>query len=101
MKVIVAGGGTGGHIFPGVAIAKEFQQRDSKAEVVFVGTAQGLETKIVPREGFKLELIKVAGLKNVSVGKQIKSLLMLPASFLQVWSLLSRIRPDIVIGVGG
>jgi UDP-N-acetylglucosamine--N-acetylmuramyl-(pentapeptide) pyrophosphoryl-undecaprenol N-acetylglucosamine transferase len=101
LKVIIAGGGTGGHIFPGVAIAREFQKRDSKNEVVFVGTSYGLETKIIPREGFKLELISVAGLKNVSMAKRMRSLLMLPGSFLQVWSLLRRIRPDVVIGVGG
>jgi UDP-N-acetylglucosamine--N-acetylmuramyl-(pentapeptide) pyrophosphoryl-undecaprenol N-acetylglucosamine transferase len=101
LRVIIAGGGTGGHIFPGVAIAREFQKRDGGSEVVFVGTAYGLETKIVPREGFKLELISVAGLKNVSMAKRVKSLLMLPGSFLQVWSLLRRIRPDLVIGVGG
>jgi UDP-N-acetylglucosamine--N-acetylmuramyl-(pentapeptide) pyrophosphoryl-undecaprenol N-acetylglucosamine transferase len=99
--VIIAGGGTGGHIFPGVAIAREFKRRDSQNEVVFVGTANGLETKIVPREGFNLELIRVAGLKSVSMAKRIKSLLMLPGSFLQVWSLLRRVRPDVVIGVGG
>ena len=84
LRVIIAGGGTGGHIFPGVAIAREFHRRDAQNDVTFIGTAQGLETKIVPREGFKLELIRVAGLKNVSMAKRIKSLLMLPGSFLQV-----------------
>ncbi len=101
LKVIIAGGGTGGHIFPGVAIAREFQRRDPQNEIVFVGTAQGLETKIVPREGFKLELIRVAALKSVSMLKRIKSLLLLPGSFFEVWGLLRRIRPNVVIGVGG
>lgn len=101
LKVIIAGGGTGGHIFPGVAIAREFQRRDEKNEVVFVGTEHGLETKIIPREGFKLELIHVAALKSVSMAKRIKSLLMLPGSFLEVRKILKSFRPDVVIGVGG
>ncbi|MEW6730665.1 MAG: undecaprenyldiphospho-muramoylpentapeptide beta-N-acetylglucosaminyltransferase [Acidobacteriota bacterium] len=101
LRVIIAGGGTGGHIYPGIAIAREFQRRDSGNEIVFIGTSYGLETKIVPREGFKLELIRVAGLKNVSLAKRVRSLLMLPGSFIEVWGLLRRIRPDIVIGVGG
>lgn len=101
LRIIIAGGGTGGHIFPGVAIAREFMRRDFQNEVVFVGTAHGLETKIVPKEGFKLELIKVAALKNVSISQRIKSLLMLPGSFFEVWQLLGRFKPDVVIGVGG
>jgi UDP-N-acetylglucosamine--N-acetylmuramyl-(pentapeptide) pyrophosphoryl-undecaprenol N-acetylglucosamine transferase len=99
--VIIAGGGTGGHIFPGVAIAREFQRRDEKNEVIFVGTEHGLEKKIIPREGFKLEMIHVAALKNISMAKRIKSLLMLPGSFLEVRKILSNFKPDVVIGVGG
>ncbi len=101
LKVIIAGGGTGGHIFPGVAIAREFKRRDSKNEVIFVGTEHGLEKKIIPREGFKLEMIHVAALKSVSMAKRIKSLLMLPGSFLEVRKLLKDFCPDVVIGVGG
>ena len=72
MRVIIAAGGTGGHIFPGVAIAREFKRRDPSAEILFVGTSRGLETKIVPREGFDLELISVGALKGVSVFERIK-----------------------------
>jgi len=100
-KVIIAGGGTGGHIYPGVAIAREFKDRNATADTLFVGTARGLESKIVPREGFVLELIDVAGLKNVGIAKQISSLARLPKSFFAVRSLLKRYRPDVVIGVGG
>lgn len=99
--VIIAGGGTGGHIYPGVAIAQEFKRRNAKCEIIFVGTARGLETKIVPREGFKLELIEIAALKGVSIRKRSKSLLLLPKSFLVVRSLIQKYRPDVVIGVGG
>lgn len=66
-----------------------------------MGTARGLETKIIPREGFNLELIEVAALKRVSIVKRVKSLLMLPKSFLAVRSLIKQVRPDVVIGVGG
>ncbi len=100
-SVIIAGGGTGGHIYPGIAIAQECKRRNPNCEIVFVGTARGLETKIVPREGFKLELIEIAALKGVSIAKRIKSLLMLPKSFLVVRSLIQKYKPDVVIGVGG
>jgi len=101
MKVIIAGGGTGGHIYPGIAIAQEFRRRNQNAEVIFVGTARGLESRIVPREGFRLELIEVAALKRVSVASKLKSLTLLPGSFAAVRSLLRRFRPEVVIGVGG
>src|SRR5712692_10105415 len=74
MRVIIAAGGTGGHIFPGVAIAHEFKRRDPSAEILFVGTARGLESKIVPREGFDLELMEVGALKGVKFFERIKSL---------------------------
>jgi UDP-N-acetylglucosamine--N-acetylmuramyl-(pentapeptide) pyrophosphoryl-undecaprenol N-acetylglucosamine transferase len=101
MRVIIAAGGTGGHIFPGVAIAREFERRDQSAVILFVGTARGLETKIVPREGFDLELIRVGALKGVSVFERIKSLAGLPTSFLAALRILKRFKPDVVIGVGG
>ncbi|MBS1806864.1 MAG: undecaprenyldiphospho-muramoylpentapeptide beta-N-acetylglucosaminyltransferase [Acidobacteria bacterium] len=100
-SVIIAGGGTGGHIYPGIAIAQEFKRRNPNCEVIFIGTARGLETKIVPREGFKLELIEVAALKGVSITKRTKSLLMLPRSFFAVRSFIQKYKPDVVIGVGG
>jgi UDP-N-acetylglucosamine--N-acetylmuramyl-(pentapeptide) pyrophosphoryl-undecaprenol N-acetylglucosamine transferase len=101
MRVIIAAGGTGGHIFPGVAIAREFRRRDPSAEILFVGTARGLETKIVPREGFDLELISVGALKGVSIFERIKSLAGLPMSFVATLRILRRFKPDLVIGVGG
>ncbi|MBO0858887.1 MAG: undecaprenyldiphospho-muramoylpentapeptide beta-N-acetylglucosaminyltransferase [Chloracidobacterium sp.] len=101
LSVIIAGGGTGGHIYPGVAIAQEFRRRDADTQILFVGTARGLETKIVPREGFNLELIEVSALKRVGYVNRIKSLLTLPKSLLAVRSLIKRVRPDVVIGVGG
>lgn len=101
MRVIIAAGGTGGHIFPGVAIAREFKERDGSAEILFVGTARGLESKIVPREGFDLELMNVGALKGVSIFERIKSLAGLPASLVAARRILKRFKPDVVIGVGG
>jgi UDP-N-acetylglucosamine--N-acetylmuramyl-(pentapeptide) pyrophosphoryl-undecaprenol N-acetylglucosamine transferase len=101
MRVIIAAGGTGGHIFPGVAVAHEFKRRDSSTEILFVGTARGLEKKIVPREGFALELIKVGALKGVSVFEKTKSSARLPMSFVAARGILRRFKPDVVIGVGG
>src|SRR5437763_1328574 len=74
MRVIIAAGGTGGHIYPGVAIAREFKRRDEATEILFVGTPRGLESKIVPREGFQLEMIQVGALKGVSLFAKMKSL---------------------------
>ncbi len=100
-SIIIAGGGTGGHIYPGIAIAQEFKRRNAQSEILFVGTARGLETRIVPREGFRLELIEAAALKGVGLKRQIRSLALLPRSFLKVRSLIKSFKPDVVIGVGG
>ncbi|HSO73903.1 MAG TPA: glycosyltransferase, partial [Blastocatellia bacterium] len=101
MRVIIAAGGTGGHIYPGVAIAREFRRRDPRTEILFVGTARGLESKIVPREGFELEMMEVGALKGVSVFQRIKSLAQLPWSLVEAIRILRRFKPQVVIGVGG
>src|SRR5262245_59061740 len=82
LSIIIAGGGTGGHVFPGIAIAQEFKRRNSKTRVLFVGTHRGLESRIVPQEGFKLELLEVAALKRVSFMERVKSLTKLPKRIL-------------------
>lgn len=101
MKVIIAAGGTGGHIYPGIAVAKELLRRDSGTEIRFVGTARGLETRLVPENGFELMTIDSAGLKNVGLAGKIKGLLILPKSFLEARKLLRGFRPDVVVGAGG
>src|SRR5688572_29337830 len=101
MRVIIAAGGTGGHIYPGIAIAREFKRRDAEAEILFVGTPRGLESKIVPREGFALEMIQIGALKSVSFAQRGKSLLQLPMSFVSAMKILKRFKPDVVIGIGG
>ena len=101
MKVLIAAGGTGGHIYPGMAAAKQTLRRDETSEVLFVGTARGLETRIVPDNGFQLSLINSAGLKNVGVAGKIKGLSVLPKSFLEARQILRQFRPHVVVGAGG
>jgi len=101
MRVLIAAGGTGGHIYPGIAVAKEVLRRNASSEVRFVGTARGLETKLVPQSGFRLSLIDSAGLKNVGALARARGLLVLPKSFLSARRLLKEYRPHIVVGAGG
>lgn len=101
MKWIIAGGGTGGHLFPGIALAEEVMTRHPENEVLFVGTQAGLEVTIVPREGYRLELIDVAGLKGKGLRARVGGLAKLPRAMLQAYRILKREEPQIVIGVGG
>lgn len=101
MKVLIAAGGTGGHIYPGIAVAKEILRRRESSEVLFVGTAKGLETKIVPDNGFQLSLIHSAGLKNVGLMGKIRGLSVLPKSFLEARQIIRQFRPHVVVGAGG
>lgn len=101
MKVVIAAGGTGGHIYPGIAIAKEILRRDAASEVLFVGTARGLETRLVPENGFQLALIHSVGLKNVGLAGKIKGMMVLPRSFVEAMKILREFRPDVVVGAGG
>lgn len=101
MRLLIAAGGTGGHIYPGIAVARELLRRDASSEVLFVGTARGLETKIVPENGFQLALINSAGLKSVGLGGKIKGLSILPRSFFEARRLLKDFKPDVVVGAGG
>jgi UDP-N-acetylglucosamine--N-acetylmuramyl-(pentapeptide) pyrophosphoryl-undecaprenol N-acetylglucosamine transferase len=101
MKILIAAGGTGGHIYPGIAVAKEILRRDPSSEVLFVGTTRGLETRIVPENGFRLSLINSAGLKNVGLIGKVKGLAVLPKSFIEARTLLREFAPDVVVGAGG
>jgi len=101
LSVLIAGGGTGGHLYPGIAVARELKARVPDAQVVFVGTATGIESRVVPREGFTLEVIRSTGLKGKSVGALVRGLALLPASAADAWRVITRRRPSVVIGVGG
>jgi UDP-N-acetylglucosamine--N-acetylmuramyl-(pentapeptide) pyrophosphoryl-undecaprenol N-acetylglucosamine transferase len=101
MRVLIAGGGTGGHLFPGIALAEEVSTRHHKNDVVFVGTNRGLEARVVPAAGYTLETIQARGLKGMGLSRIIKSLGILPLAFFQSMRILRRYRPDVVVGVGG
>jgi len=100
LRVLIAGGGTGGHVIPALAIGREMRDAHG-AEVRFVGTARGLETKLVPEAGFPLELIRVGQLKNVSLATQLRTVADLPLGVLRCVELVRSFRPGVVVGVGG
>jgi UDP-N-acetylglucosamine--N-acetylmuramyl-(pentapeptide) pyrophosphoryl-undecaprenol N-acetylglucosamine transferase len=101
-QYIIAGGGTGGHIYPGVAVAKAIKKMDPLADVYFVGTEQGLESKIIPKEGFQIKFIKVGKLNRAGgLFVQLKTLISIPVAFFQSYQILKNLRPKSVLGVGG
>ena len=100
MRIVIAGGGTGGHVIPALAIAQQLKKQFA-AEVLFIGTARGIETRLVPQAGFPLELIKVGALKNVSLLTRAKTMFDLPRALWASGRMLSDFDPDVVIGVGG
>src|SRR3954469_11755317 len=100
MRAIIAGGGTGGHIIPGLAIARALQN-DHGAEVMFIGTARGLESKLVPQAGFELKLVNIGALKGVSVARRLRTLIDLPRAIHRAGKVMREFKADVVIGVGG
>ena len=101
MRVIIAGGGTGGHVYPGIAVAKEIMRRNSQAKILFVGTEKGLESKVIPQEGFQLQTITISGIKGIRGLRRLGSLLKIPVSVWESFRIISRFKPRLVIGVGG
>ena len=101
MRVVIAGGGTGGHLYPGIAVAREFLRRDGSVQVSFAGTAAGIESRVLPREALSLDVIRSSGLKGKSLSDRLRGALLVPLSFLDAWSVISKRRPQLVIGVGG
>src|SRR5882724_9257153 len=101
MRVLIAAGGTGGHIYPGIAVAQEIMRRHPDAKVQFIGTARGLETRLVKQAGFELSLIDSAGLKNVGRRARMRGLVVLPKSFREAWKIIRQVQPHVVVGAGG
>lgn len=101
LSLVIAGGGTGGHLYPGIAVARELLRQVPAARVSFAGTARGLEARVVPSEGFDLDLIRSAGLKGKSLGARLRGAALLVPSMLDAWRVISRRRPSVVVGVGG
>ena len=100
-SVVIAGGGTGGHLYPGIAVARELLLRQPTAAISFAGTANGIEARVVPREGFALDLIRSGGLKGKSVVDRARGAALLPVGLVDAWRVVTARRPDLVIGVGG
>jgi len=101
MKMLIAGGGTGGHLYPGVALAEDLTTRQKGNEVLFVGTERGIEARVIPELGYPLAKIDVAGLKRQGLVGLLRGLLKLPGSFFQCRAILKRFAPDVAVGVGG
>jgi UDP-N-acetylglucosamine--N-acetylmuramyl-(pentapeptide) pyrophosphoryl-undecaprenol N-acetylglucosamine transferase len=100
MRAILAGGGTGGHVIPALAIAHELKNSHD-AECLFIGTARGIEDRLVPAAGFSLQLVRVGALKNVSLLTRAKTAFDLPRAIWDAGRMLNEFAPDVVIGVGG
>jgi len=101
MKCIIAGGGTGGHLFPGIAIAEAFVEMEKGNEVLFVGTEKGIEIRILGEKGFRLKTIKARPIKGRSIIEKVKTIWTLPLAISEAVSILRDYRPEIVLGVGG
>src|SRR6516165_58487 len=101
LRIVVAGGGTGGHLYPGIAVARELLTRRPDAQITFAGTARGIESRIVPREGFALDLIRSRGLKGKSFSERLAGAVVVPSSLIDAWRIVSDRRPQLVMGVGG
>jgi UDP-N-acetylglucosamine--N-acetylmuramyl-(pentapeptide) pyrophosphoryl-undecaprenol N-acetylglucosamine transferase len=101
MRVVIAGGGTGGHLYPGIAVARELIARCPDVRISFAGTSRGIEATVVPREGFELDVLRSGGLKGKTIADRVRGTLLLPLSLLDAWRIVSQRRPDLVIGVGG
>ncbi len=101
MKMVIAGGGTGGHVFPGVAIARHFSEKIDRSKVTFVGTAEGIESTVIPKEGFDIRFIRSEGFVGRGAMQKIMSVLRLPISIKESRSILKELDPDVVLGVGG
>jgi UDP-N-acetylglucosamine--N-acetylmuramyl-(pentapeptide) pyrophosphoryl-undecaprenol N-acetylglucosamine transferase len=101
MRALIAAGGTGGHIYPALAVAQEIMRRAPDSVVKFVGTARGLETRLVPQAGFELSLIESSGLVNMGLVARARGIALLPRSFFAARRLIRTLGPEIVVGAGG
>jgi len=101
MRIVIAGGGTGGHLFPGIAIAEEFLKRDDKTQIIFIGTQRGIESRLLGQLGYELREIDIEGVKGRGIKALMKVVYQIPKSLWQSRRILKQFRPDMVVGVGG
>jgi UDP-N-acetylglucosamine--N-acetylmuramyl-(pentapeptide) pyrophosphoryl-undecaprenol N-acetylglucosamine transferase len=98
---VIAGGGTGGHLFPGLAVARALRSRVPAARISFAGTAAGIEARVIPNTEFEIDLIRSGGLKGKSASALLRGIGLLPLSAVDAWRVITQREPDVVIGVGG
>lgn len=101
MRYVIAGGGTGGHLFPGIALADAFRDLDSDAEIVFMGASGGLETRVVPDLGYRLVTLPVRGVMNTGLMRGSMRALNMLWNIIRAYGILGKLSPDLVVGVGG
>ncbi|PKM80646.1 MAG: undecaprenyldiphospho-muramoylpentapeptide beta-N-acetylglucosaminyltransferase [Firmicutes bacterium HGW-Firmicutes-14] len=101
MRVVITGGGTGGHIYPALAVARGIREKNNEAEILFVGTARGMEADIIPREGYSFRTVTVEGLTRKVSLRAVLTLLKTGRGLWESFRILKEFRPDIVIGTGG
>lgn len=101
MNIVIAGGGTGGHVFPAIAIAKELTMKIANLKITFIGTTKGIESKIVPKEGYDIRFIKSEGLVGKDLLSTIRSAIKIPLSLKDSQRILKELQPELVLGVGG
>jgi UDP-N-acetylglucosamine--N-acetylmuramyl-(pentapeptide) pyrophosphoryl-undecaprenol N-acetylglucosamine transferase len=101
VRVLIAGGGTGGHLFPGIAVAEALRRRDPAAGILFVGSERGIEARAVPASGFALEVLPVRPLRGAGMRDKVAALAVLAKAILRARTLVARFKPDVVIGLGG
>ncbi|GBE02533.1 MAG TPA: undecaprenyldiphospho-muramoylpentapeptide beta-N-acetylglucosaminyltransferase [Nitrospirae bacterium] len=101
MRIVIAGGGTGGHLYPGIALAEEMIRREPDTEVIFIGTERGIEAKVIPREGFIIKFIPSEGFVGKSTIKKARSVYLFLKGLKESYRYLEEIKPDIVVGSGG
>jgi UDP-N-acetylglucosamine--N-acetylmuramyl-(pentapeptide) pyrophosphoryl-undecaprenol N-acetylglucosamine transferase len=100
VRLLIAGGGTGGHLYPGIAVAEEVMSQPG-GEVLFVGTTRGIEARVVPAAGYPLELLEVSGIKRMGLVRTLQGLGRVPVALAKSLAIVRRFRPDVVLGVGG
>ena len=101
MRLIIAGGGTGGHVYPGIAIAQEFMKRNAKNELLFIGSTKGMEGALVPKSGFRLKTVRIMKMKGTSILNRILAVMVLVRALIESLLIILRFRPHVIIGVGG
>lgn len=101
MRLLIAGGGTGGHVFPGLAVAEELVQSQADSALRFVGTARGFEARAVPAAGFELDLMEISGIKGMGLKKTATAMLQIPRAGLRSRQIIKDFNPEVVLGVGG